>query len=143
MHNDYGCKVHKDFIKCIYNNIINSCVTALINVLFKGKAHKSNCPDMPSDVMLQCTFVFFAFVYFCIVCAMRHDITGHVWAVGFVSLPISKTGKNKDNTKVIPGWSDHVQEHHDRSLFWHDMMWVQCGRQHNGVVAKCYETYTC
>jgi len=36
----------------------------------------------------------------------------------------------------IPGWSEHVQPLHDKSLFWHNL-WMDCGRPKTGAVADC------
>jgi len=35
-----------------------------------------------------------------------------------------------------PGWSERVEPHRDKSLFWHGL-WVECGRPRSGVVADC------
>jgi exonuclease III len=36
----------------------------------------------------------------------------------------------------IPGWSERVEPHREKSLFWHGL-WVDCGRPRGGVVADC------
>ena len=38
--------------------------------------------------------------------------------------------------KRIPGWSESVEPHRQRSLFWHGL-WVECGRPRSGEVAEC------
>ena len=43
--------------------------------------------------------------------------------------------RSKGNSKVVPGWNDHVKGYFEASLFWHNM-WVENGKPHHGVIAE-------
>ena len=43
---------------------------------------------------------------------------------------------DRQSSRRLPGWSDHVQPLRDKSLFWHTM-WLDCNRPKTGVVADC------
>jgi len=45
-------------------------------------------------------------------------------------IPHSKPGKYKN---IIPGWSEHVKDYKDKSIFWHKL-WKENGSPNNGIL---------
>ena len=45
-------------------------------------------------------------------------------------IPQSKPGKYKH---IIPGWSEHVWDYKDKSIFWHKL-WKDNGSPNNGIL---------
>ena len=39
-------------------------------------------------------------------------------------------------SRRIPGWSERVEPHRDKSIFWHGL-WVDIGQPRNGAIADC------
>ena len=50
------------------------------------------------------------------------------------SCSIRSTEMSGTRSKKVPGWTELVEPHRVKSLFWHDL-WIDCGRPVSGVVA--------
>ena len=47
---------------------------------------------------------------------------------------LTHTSQSKD-VKIVPGWNEHVKEHADRALMWHNI-WLNSGRPTQGYLAN-------